>query len=244
MKKLILILIFILLLVSCSKKEKEIIFATDATWPPMQFISEDGQLVGFEVDLVYEISKALNKNYKVKNIPWATIFAGLKNNNYSAVASTVTITDERKKVLNFCDPILNIGQVIIIKKGNKDIKNENDLKDKNVGVQIGTTADIALDDIKAIKKQYEDIAFALLDMDNGNLDACVCDSLVASDFILKNKKFKDKFILANPTPFTKEEIAIAVNPDDVDLIKDINDGLKKIKENGVFTALKKKWNIL
>ena len=121
MKKLIFVTVTVLsllMLFSCAKKEesaKVYVFATDATWPPLEYIDEKGNLTGFEVELVPMIGEKVGVKMEAKNIPWDTIFAGLANGQYDGVASGVSVTEDRKKTMDFSTPILQAGQVMIIK---------------------------------------------------------------------------------------------------------------------------------
>ncbi|MDD7255314.1 basic amino acid ABC transporter substrate-binding protein [Bullifex porci] len=248
MKKLSIVLIIVLsalMLFSCAKKEEQnkvYVFATDATWPPLEYIDESGNLTGFEVELVPMIGEKVGVKMEAKNIPWDTIFAGLANGQYDGVASGVSVTEDRKKTMDFSTPILEAGQVIIVKKAST-VSGIDDIKGLKVGVQIGTTGDLVLDDYDVVRKQYDDIGLALQDMLNGNIDACVCDSLIASDFVLANPNYKDKLKVAG-SAFTQEDIAIAVKKGNKELLDLINKGLAELKADGSYDKLKAKWNLL
>ena len=248
MKKLSIVLIIVLsalMLFSCAKKEEQnkvYVFATDATWPPLEYIDENGNLTGFEVELVPMIGEKVGVKMEAKNIPWDTIFAGLANGQYDGVASGVSVTEDRKKTMDFSTPILEAGQVIIVKKAST-VSGIDDIKGLKVGVQIGTTGDLVLDDYDVVRKQYDDIGLALQDMLNGNIDACVCDSLIASDFVLANPNYKDKLKVAG-SAFTQEDIAIAVKKGNKELLDLINKGLAELKADGSYDKLKAKWNLL
>ena len=248
MKKLmlaILIVLSVLMLFSCAKKDetnKVYVFATDATWPPLEYIDESGNLTGFEVELVPMIGEKVGVKMEAKNIPWDTIFAGLANGQYDGVASGVSVTEDRKKTMDFSTPILEAGQVIIVKKAST-VKGVDDIKGLKVGVQIGTTGDLVLDDYDVVRKQYDDIGLALQDMLNGNIDACVCDSLIASDFVLANPNYSDKLKVAG-SAFTQEDIAIAVKKGNKELLDLINKGIAELKADGSYDKLKAKWNLL
>ena len=217
-------------------------FATDATWPPFEFIDENGTLTGFEVELVPLIGEHAGVTMTVENIPWDTIFAGLANGQYDGVASGVTITDERKMTMDFSTPIANQGQVVIVMT-DSSVQSVDDLTGLKVGVQIGTTGDFALDDYDVDRRQYDDIGLAIQDMINGNIDACVCDSQIASDFVLANENYSGILRIAGE-PFTDELIAIAVQKGNTELLDMINQGLAAMEEDGSLAALKAKWNIL
>ena len=248
MKKLSIVLIIVLsalMLFSCAQKEEQnnvYVFATDATWPPLEYIDESGNLTGFEVELVPMIGEKVGVKMEAKNIPWDTIFAGLANGQYDGVASGVSVTEDRKKTMDFSTPILEAGQVIIVKKAST-VSGIDDIKGLKVGVQIGTTGDLVLDDYDVVRKQYDDIGLALQDMLNGNIDACVCDSLIASDFVLANPNYKDKLKVAG-SAFTQEDIAIAVKKGNKELLDLINKGLAELKADGSYDKLKAKWNLL
>ena len=235
----------LLMLFSCAKKEesaKVYVFATDATWPPLEYIDESGNLTGFEVELVPMIGEKVGVKMEAKNIPWDTIFAGLANGQYDGVASGVSVTEDRKKTMDFSTPILQAGQVMIVRNDSK-VKGAEDMKGLRVGVQIGTTGDLVLDDYDVTRKQYDDIGLAIQDMLNGNLDACVCDSLIASDYVIANENYKNRLKVAGE-PFTEEDIAIAVKKGNSELLGLVNKGLEMMKADGSYDALKAKWNLL
>ena len=225
-----------------AEKTDGYVFATDATWPPFEFIDENGNLTGFEVELMPLIGEHVGVTMTVENIPWDTIFAGLANGQYDGVASGVTITEERKMSMDFSTPIASQGQVVIVMT-ESDVQSVTDLAGRKVGVQIGTTGDFALDDYNVEKRQYDDIGLAILDMVNGNIDACVCDSIIASDFVLANENYKGMLRTAGE-PFTSEEIAIAVKKGNTELLNLINEGLEAMKADGSYDELKAKWNLL
>lgn len=248
MKRIMIItvtLLSLLMLFSCAKKEesaKVYVFATDATWPPLEYIDEKGNLTGFEVELVPMIGEKVGVKMEAKNIPWDTIFAGLANGQYDGVASGVSVTEDRKKTMDFSTPILQAGQVMIV-KNDSNVQGSEDMKGLRVGVQIGTTGDLVLDDYDVVRKQYDDIGLAIQDMLNGNLDACVCDSLIASDFVLANENYKNRLRVAGK-PFTEEDIAIAVKKGNKELLDLVNKGLEMMKADGSYDKLKAKWNLL
>ena len=242
---LVMLLVPFMAAASGTEEKTEYVFATDATWPPFEYIDEAGNLTGFEVELVPMIGEAVGETFVVENIPWDTIFAGLRNGQYDGVASGVTITEERKATIDFSTPINNQGQVLIIPTAKaSSIASIEDLPEgAKVGVQIGTTGDFALEAYPVEIRRYDDIGLAIEDMLNGNLTGAVCDSLIAADFVLKNENYSDKLVVAGE-PFTSEEIAIGVQKGNTELLDMINEGLSILMENGEFDALKAKWGII
>lgn len=249
MKKILAIAIVMLVAVTCvfasgNKEKNEYVFAANCTWPPLEFIAEDGSITGYEVELVQEIGKAVGKNFVIKNVAWETIFAGLANGQYDAISSGVTVTEERKLTMDFATPFMNQGQVIVTTVEKADVfTSYESLKGKKVGVQMGTTGDFALDDSGAIVSKYDEIDLAILDLANGNTEAVVCDSLIAADFVLVNPSYQGKLVVSCE-PFTEELIAMCVQKGNTELLSWINEGFAILEKNGKLAELKAKYGII
>ncbi len=254
---LVILLVSIVPLFSAGTKEDagtpSYIFAANCAWPPLEFVDENGDIVGFEIDLVNEIAKVQNVQITIQNVAWDGIFAGLSNGAYDAVASGVSVTDERKKTMGFSTPIMTITQAILAPKASTDLTSTATLKNKKVGVQLGTTGHIFLEaylidnpNMKTDIKAYDEIGFAVEDMLNGNLDAVVTDSVVASEYVLSNPNYASKLQVSGSASDLgdPEPIAIAMLKDNTALIELVNDGLAKIVASGKMAELQKKWNIL
>ncbi|MGZ3807686.1 MAG: ABC transporter substrate-binding protein, partial [Bacteriovorax sp.] len=145
-------------------KEKKLRVAVDTTYPPMEFESDAGKVQGLDVDLAKEIGKLLNVDVEFIVMPWDGILAGLASNRYDIIMSSMNITPERKLQVNFV-PYMMMGQVFVVKKSGKPIKNERDLANRLIAVQADTTsfnalenfkkAGIAIKEIKAFKGATE-----------------------------------------------------------------------------------------
>jgi len=85
---------------------KDVVFAVDATYPPMEMVDANKNIVGFGPEIVAAMGKAGGFNPILKNTAWDGIFAGLASGKYDAIASSVSITDERKQSMDFSNPIL------------------------------------------------------------------------------------------------------------------------------------------
>lgn len=227
------------------------VFAGNAEWPPLEFVDEAGNVVGLEVDMVKEIGKLKGLKVTYRNVAWDGIFAGLANGAYDAVASGVSVTEERKATMDFSTPFLSITQSIIVPSGKRKISDLKGMKGAVVGTQMGTTGDIYLKDMLEENpslgygvRGYDDIGLAIEDMVNGNLDCVVCDSVIASDFVLANENYKNKMAVTGNVSETGEPIAIAVRKGDTALLTLVNEAIAEMEKSGAIDALKKKWNIL
>jgi polar amino acid transport system substrate-binding protein len=239
---LVLMVLASLALSACAPKvSKKIVFGSDATFPPMEFVDAQKNVVGFDVDMITAVAKAGGFEASVKNTAWDGIFAGLTAGDYDAVLSSVTITEERKGTMDFSTPYVNAGQVIIVPKTTTKISKPEDLTGLKVGVQIGTTGDIAVAKIaKVTKKTYDEIGLAVEDLSIGRLDAVVVDSPIAANYVLQNDKYKAKLQIVG-APFTDEFYGVAVKKGNKAILDLVNKGLAAIQKDGTLDKLKAKW---
>ena len=218
-----------------------IVFASDCTWPPMEFLTEKKEIVGLDIDLVKEMAAAANFDFEIKNTAWDGIFAGLENGQYDAVISSVTITDERKKTMDFSDPYFKCNQAVVVAAADKKTAKLEDLGGKFVGGQIGTTGVMEIQKNKALKlKSYDEVGLAFEDLVNGRIAGVVCDTPTAAQYALQNDKYKAKLRVVGEIA-TDEYYGIAVKKGKTDALALINAGIKKVKESGKLDEMKKKW---
>ncbi|HOP63532.1 MAG TPA: basic amino acid ABC transporter substrate-binding protein [Spirochaetota bacterium] len=228
----------------CSKEQasgKIISVATDATWPPMEYVDENKKIVGFDIDLLNAAAKEGGFTVEFKNTAWDGIFAGLGAGKYDAVCSSVTITDDRKKTMDFSVPYVSIGQTIVVKKETTGMEELSKFEGKKVGAQIGTTGAIEIAKNKNITlKTYDEIGLAIEDLAKGRIEAVVCDNPIAANYALLNPKYKALLKIVGE-PFTTEEYGIAVKKGNKEVLDMVNAGLAKVKEKGIDKELEKKW---
>ena len=212
--------------------------ATDATWPPFEFVNEETKKIeGMDIDIFDAIAAKQNLIVTYQNVSWDPLLAGMAQGLYDAAISSITITEDRKKDMLFSDPYFAAGQLITVRKDNTTITGIANLKG-TVAVQLGTTGDIEVQKIAAAtSKPYDDIGLAFQDLMNGQVDAVVCDNPVALQYVAKNP---DKLKTVGDV-FTNESYGIAVPKGKIDLLNRINDGLAEIKAAGVITQASAKW---
>ena len=220
--------------------EKTIVFASDATWPPMEFVDEKQQVVGYAVDMAEAIAKEGGFKAVIKNTAWDGIFAGLMARKYDAVISSVTITEERKKTMDFSDSYYTVRQAVIVPKDSPVTKIE-ELKGQKVGAQIGTTGYFAIEKVAGIEaKSYDEVGLAMEDLNVGRLAGVVCDDPVAADYALK--RYKDTLKIAQVIESAEaEQYGIAVVKGNKEVLDLIQKGLAGVKAKGIDKELQKKW---
>jgi polar amino acid transport system substrate-binding protein len=217
---------------------KTIIFASDATYPPMQYMNEQKEIVGFEVDVIKAAAEKAGFKAEFKNVAWDGIFAGLAAGKYDAISSSVSITEERKATMDFSDPIIPIEQMLVVgvKEKATDLAG---LKGKSIGAQIGTTSYLVIKDEKGFKaiKTYDEVGLAMEDLVKGSIQAVVADSPVAVEYT--TKKHADKIKIAGVLKSDKvENVGIAVKKGNKEVVDLINKGLAAIKADGTFDKIK------
>ncbi len=231
--------------VSCAKNgPSKITIATDATWPPMEMVDTNKNIVGFDIDLMNAAAKAGGFTVEFKNTAWDGIFAGLDNGKYDAVMSSVTINEDRKKTMDFSIPYINAGQILVVRTETNGVTTLDDLKGKTVAAQIGTTGAFAIDKVKDAdkikEKTYDEIGLAVADLANGRVDAVVCDNPTAANYVLQNDQYKGKLKIVGER-FTEEYYGVAVKKGNAKVLDVINAGLKKVLDAGDNKAIEDKW---
>lgn len=206
------------------------------------FIMHDGgrKVSGFEYDVLMAIADKQGIKIEFVAHTWDDLFNSLKRGDSDILAAGLTITNERKKEMDFTDPHLETETVVLIK--NSNIKTMNDLKGKSVTVQSGTLQDeIALsygvnpDKLKATSTSW----LAIKDVMLGNSEVTLGDKVVMEYY--QHQYPKEQFsIIKNPNA-TKEQLGFAIQKNNQELRHNLNVGLAKIKEDGTYQSIHKKW---
>ena len=240
-RTLILTVLTLTLLASAAFAAQKITVASDGTWPPMEYLDNQKNIIGYSSDYIRAVAKEAGFEVDVRNVAWDGIFAGVAAGNYDVVASSVTITPERQKAFDFSDPYYEVRQAVVVQKGT-DIKDLQGLKDKTVGGQIGTTGIFVAEKAKtgAKIKEYEDVGLAMQDLGNGRIDAVICDDPVALYYANKRDDFADKLQVAFITDDV-EHYGFTIQKGRKDLVEMLNKGIKAVKEKGIDKELTTKW---
>jgi len=143
--------------------------------------------------------------------------------------------------MDFSDPYVNAGQILVVRKDSTGVTTLADMVGKKAGAQIGTTGAIEIGKVQGVElKTYDEVGLAFEDLVNGNIDGVVSDSPIAANFALQNATYKDKLMIVGQ-PFTDEWLGFAFKKGDSKTLKLFNDGLAKVKSSGKLDELQKKW---
>lgn len=233
----------LLIFVPSAFSQTVITVAADTTWPPMEYVNKDNVITGFTPELLAAMEKVSDIKFDIRTTDWDGIFKGLDAGKYDMISSSISITEDRKKVMNFSDPYFEVKQGIITKKS-LHIKSEKDLKGKKVGAQSGTTGFLLIQKIEGvIVKAYDEIGPAVKDLNKGSIDVVVCDDAVAADYAFTNEKYSKDLTLAFLLKSDKPEyLGFAFKKgESQDKQKLVNDALKKVKESGEYDSIIENW---
>ena len=212
--------------------------ATEGAYPPFNYYDESNQLIGYDIDIIKEIADRMDIELKLISVPWVDIFEELKNKEVDLIIAAITITPERAQEMLFTDSYFKTGQAIVIKQSNTDIQGPEDLADKKVGTQVGTTStEEAIkyaDNIKFIT--YNEGTSAISDLKKEIIDATVMDFEAANQIVKEDGELKIVGGL-----LSEEYYGIAMNRENIALMERINKILKEMEEDGTITKLEDKW---
>jgi len=219
------------------KEDKTYVIATDVTYAPFEF-EQDGKYIGIDVDLIEAIAKLEGFKYELKPMQFKGIIPALTSNQIDASISGMTITDERKKVLDFSDGYFESGTSAVIHKDNTEIKTKDDFKGKTFAVKKGTTGSKYAEDNKdalgGTINYFESTPAMFQEVINGNADITFEDYPVIAYMLTQDTAAPLKIL----EKISTEDYGFAVNKGkNQELLKAFNEGLKKLKESGEYDKI-------
>jgi polar amino acid transport system substrate-binding protein/arginine/ornithine transport system substrate-binding protein len=229
----------------------KVVIATEGAYPPFNYIDKDGKLQGFDVDISHALCDAAGVKCEIVAQDWDGIIPGLLAKKYDAIIAQMSITEERKRSIDFTNYYCTTPAVFVGKKGMhitayKDGKVMNDALDGMViGVQRSTTHANFLEDNfpNAEIRMYDTQDNALLDLTAGRIDATLADAGVLQKWV-ESDAGKDYAFVSDtfaPTEWFGEGAGIGIRKEDQDLKELFNKALAKILADGTYEKLNKKY---
>lgn len=221
----------------------KLVVATDAAWAPFEYIGADGEVDGSDIEIARYIAEQLGVELEIINVAFDSISTYLVNDEADLTLSAMTITDERKETLAFSVPYTVAQQYIIVTEDNDSVATIEDLAGQAIGVHLGTTGDflvsdeIMLDDgvlcnTGATVQQYKFLTDAALALQNGELGAIVCDTMLAENICAVNEGLKCFALTYADGSATVEELGIGMKKGDDAFVEKINEIITPIIEDG------------
>ncbi len=230
------------------KKEGKVVIGLDDAFPPMGFRGDKGEIVGFDIDLANEVFKRLGVKPEFRPCDWDGIILSLKSKKIDLIWSGMSITPEREKQISFTKPYLTGDGPIIVSRADNQIELPDNLTGKVVGTQMGGTPYFTLQKITTIKpkevKLYQDFVQAFMDLKAKRIDAVVVDDLTGKYLANKdyNKNSKNPLVVGK-TSISKQNdgMGVGFRKEDNDLRIAIDTEIEKMKKDGTYDAIYKKW---
>ena len=228
-------------------KRGELRVGLEAGYQPFEMQDEKGNIVGFDVDIAYEMGKAIfgkggEKKVKLINTAWDGIIPSLMTHKFDIIMSGMTALQSRNLKVNFCDPVYYIGQCLLInKKDAGKYKSYKDLNKKDVVItsKLGVTGGFTAEKLmpKAELRLFKTEAEGALQVANGLADAFIYDEPQVRVFAAKYQK--DTIGIFEP--LTYEPLAWAIRKGDPDFLNWLNNFLAQIHGDGRWDKFKQKW---
>ena len=211
--------------------------ATEAGFAPYEFY-QDGEIVGVDIDIAKEIAKELDKKLDIKDVSFDFLINEVKSGKADFAAAGISITDERKKQIDFTDEYTTSNQVVIVRKDSK-IKSFSELPNKKIAVQLGTVADLYVSDNypDATLVQHKKYLSAVEDVKANKVDCLIMDELPAKEIVKENTELK----IMDGILF-QDRYGMIVKKGNDKLRKQINRVLKKLIEDGTINQLVLKYS--
>lgn len=218
----------------------------DADFAPMGFTDDNGEIVGFDIDLAKAVGEKMGVDVEVKPIDWDSKDMELSSGKIDVIWNGFSITDERRQEVLFSNPYLSTKQSIVVKKGS-DITKKADLAGKKIALQDGSTSEDAL---KADTATYESVgddnisrlkenSQVLMEVDSGRADAAVIDEVFVR-YYLQKENLLDKYTVLEEG-FDEEDYGVGGRKGDYALMEAINKALDECKADGTTSEISKKW---
>ena len=211
--------------------------ATNAAFPPYEMTTDAGEFEGIDIETAQAIADKLGLELQIDDMDFDAALLSVQQGKADIVMAGVTVTDERKAVMDFSDSYATGIQSIIVPEGS-DIASPDDLAGKKIGTQRGTTGyiyctdDFGEDSVVA----YDSGLTAVQALNNGQVDAVVIDNAPAKEYVAANPGLK-----VLETSYAEEDYAIGMNKDNTALVEAVNAALEELKADGTLQSIVDKY---
>nr|WP_320012754.1 transporter substrate-binding domain-containing protein [uncultured Desulfobulbus sp.] len=215
--------------------------AIEGQYPPFNFIDQQGQPKGFEIDLARELCRSIGRTCTFVVLDWNGMLPGLLAGKVDAIMASMSITEKRKKAVAFTDKYYEESGSFVIRKDSGQQISPEGLKGKKIGVQNSTTWE------SYIKNTYPDAQVVFFEDDNrgcfdllsGRIDTYLAQSYFMSEWV-KKPEAKNLVIAGDPVRDTRsigEGIGIALKKSNTELKKELNEALAAIIADGTYQQI-------
>jgi polar amino acid transport system substrate-binding protein len=218
----------------------KLIVATDAAWPPFEYM-EGENVVGADLEIAADIADSLGVELEIVNVAFDSLSMYLDNGEADLAIAAITVTEEREETMEFSEPYCDSRQYIVVKEDDDTVESIDDLAGYIIGVHLGTTGDfLASDEVNmgvlagtgASVQQYKDLTIASMGLNAGDVQAIICDELLAKNLCTVNEGLKCFEATYADGSSTLEQYAVAAAKGETELIEKVNEVVVPLKEDG------------
>ena len=221
---------------------KQFVVGFDAEFPPMGFQDNNGEYVGFDLDVAKEVADRLGYEFVAQPIAWDAKDQELESGNIDCIWNGFTITDERKDKYTWSEAYMANDQVVVV-NADSDIKTLADLAGKKVAVQKDSSGLAALEDNAELTDSFGELVQvdsylnALMDLESGGVDAIVMDEIVARYEI----QTSGKSMIVLDEAVASEEYGVGFLLGNTELRDKVQDALEDMAKDGTLAEISNKW---
>jgi len=224
------------------QEEGVLVAGLDDTFAPMGYRdAQTNELIGFDIDMGAELGKRLGVEIEWQPTDWDGVIAALNSKKFDVIISGMSVTDERKEVINFSKNYVNAGIGMVVSKDNTEISNAEDLKQldgERIATQTGSSGETACKELGLENvKLYDQYPEAFQDLAIGRVDVIIVDVTTAAHYVSKKP---DTYKVVGER-LVEEPYAIGIRKDDTDLKEAIDAALTEMMEDGTLTEISMKW---
>ncbi len=246
--------LFVTLLVFClscntllAKEWKKVRVAVEGAYPPFSYVQPDGSLAGFDIDMARALGKAMGVEIQLVQQDWDGMIPGLLARKYDAIIASMSITEERKKKVDFTNKYYQTPAKFIAAKGAFPQFSDEAITGKTIGVQRETIHDKYLSakygDTVTIKR-YGNLDEGYLDLTAGRLDLIIADSAALYDgFLTKEAGAAYEFVGPDlvEQKWFGEGVGIVVRKGEQELAEKFNKAIEDIRAGGEYKIIQDKY---
>ena len=235
-KKTLLVVAAALVVAGCSKKDDNTItMITESGFAPYEYL-DGNNIVGVDVDICQAIAEKLGKKLVVQDAKFDAVIPSVISGKADIAAAGITVTEDRKKSVDFSIPYVKSGIVIISRK-DAPYKSAEEVKGKKIGVQSGTTSDtFCVDVLKQEPERFDNPPTAVAALTAGKIDLVIADVDPAKNCV----KGDDTIFISSDFVGEPEEFAVAIKKGQPELLATINEVIQSMIDSGAVEAAKAK----
>lgn len=227
-----------LITTGCQSGGKTLVVGTSADYEPFEYLDENGDFTGFDIELMEEVAKRMGREIEWQDIAFDGLIGSLQSDKIDAIIAAMSATPEREEQVDFTDPYFIGADAIIVAEGSGiSIDKNEDMDGHKVGVQTGTIQEEWIDEnIDAEVSRYERAEQAIMDLQSGRIDVVAMDYYAAQAFMEQGG-----IEMALKTEFSGEHMAIAVKEGNTDLRDEFDAVIDELQAEGFIEDLAMKY---